>query len=350
MPRPQNKRFYLFGVFRIDVSERVLFGEKGAISLTPKAFDTLLFLVENNNHTLGKQELIETIWPDSFVEENNLAVQVSALRKIFGETAKDSRFIVTVPGRGYRFVSPVEYENHEPEWASVIEFERSNGSAEHSGPEPSLRTLHPKRSSRKNYLFWSCLGVLLLGGLAIVIFTIIVRTLILPITVRSIKSMKAMQDVQPKIKELQKKYKGDRMKIQQETMALYQTYGVNPIAGCLPALLQIPVFLSLYWVLRNSDAQWISEFVTGLAVPLLLLAGLATFFSIRMSLRRQESQALRFLQYVAPAGLLVSGLVFPLPIGVVVYFLANNVWTLGQQHVLSGKLDREESAQPRRKS
>ena len=84
------------------------------------------------------------------------------------------------------------------------------------------------------------------GGIAIIIFTIIVRTLILPITVRSIKSMKAMQDIQPKIKELQKKHKGDRMKIQQETMALYQTYGVNPIAGCLPALLQIPIFFGVY--------------------------------------------------------------------------------------------------------
>ena len=67
------------------------------------------------------------------------------------------------------------------------------------------------------------------GG--IVIFTIIVRTLILPITVRSIKSMKSMQDIQPKLKELQKKHKGDRMKIQQETMALYQTYHINPLAG-----------------------------------------------------------------------------------------------------------------------
>src|ERR1041385_8712301 len=108
MPKPQNKRFYLFGVFRIDVSERVLFGEKGAISLTPKAFDTLLFLVENNNHTLGKQELIETIWPDSFVEENNLAQNISILRKALGQTSEGQDYIQTVPKRGYRFAAEVK--------------------------------------------------------------------------------------------------------------------------------------------------------------------------------------------------------------------------------------------------
>jgi YidC/Oxa1 family membrane protein insertase len=84
------------------------------------------------------------------------------------------------------------------------------------------------------------------GGLAIIIFTIIVRTLILPITIKSTKSMKAMQDVQPKIKDLQKKYKGDRARIQQETMALYNAYGVNPVAGCLPALIQLPIFFGVY--------------------------------------------------------------------------------------------------------
>jgi YidC/Oxa1 family membrane protein insertase len=84
------------------------------------------------------------------------------------------------------------------------------------------------------------------AGLAIIIFTILIRTLILPVTIRSTKSMKSMQDVQPKIKELQKKYKGDRNRIQQETMALYSAYGVNPVAGCLPALLQLPIFFGVY--------------------------------------------------------------------------------------------------------
>jgi DNA-binding winged helix-turn-helix (wHTH) protein len=69
----QTKRFYVFGVFRIDVTERVLFGDRGVVPLTPKAFDTLLVLVENSGHVLSKEELMEKVWPDSFVEENNLA-------------------------------------------------------------------------------------------------------------------------------------------------------------------------------------------------------------------------------------------------------------------------------------
>ena len=161
---------YVFSEFRLDPSRRLLTRNGEALALHGKAFDLLLFLIENRDRLLLKDELLESVWEGQFVEENNLAVQVSALRKVFGETAKDPRFIVTVPGRGYRFVSPVEYENHESEWASVIEFERSNGMADHSCPEPSLHPLPPKRSSRKNYLFWSCLDVLLLGGLAIVIW------------------------------------------------------------------------------------------------------------------------------------------------------------------------------------
>jgi DNA-binding winged helix-turn-helix (wHTH) protein/pimeloyl-ACP methyl ester carboxylesterase len=103
----QTTRFYGFGVFRIDVTERVLFGEKGVVSLTPKAFDTLLVLVENSGHVLSKEELMEKVWPDSFVEENNLAQNISALRKALDEEGSGQKYIETVPKRGYRFVADV---------------------------------------------------------------------------------------------------------------------------------------------------------------------------------------------------------------------------------------------------
>lgn len=105
MRKAQAKRFYVFGVFRIDVTERVLFGEKGAVPLTPKAFDLLLFLVENSGHMLEKEELMKQVWPDSFVEENNLAQNISTLRKVLG--TEGGSFIETVPKRGYRFVGDV---------------------------------------------------------------------------------------------------------------------------------------------------------------------------------------------------------------------------------------------------
>jgi pimeloyl-ACP methyl ester carboxylesterase/DNA-binding winged helix-turn-helix (wHTH) protein len=108
MSRAQNRRFYLFEVFRIDVSERVLYRDQDTIALTPKAFDTLLVLVENFNHTISKQELINKIWPDSFVEENNLAQNISILRRSLGKTAKGLDYIQTVPKRGYRFVAEVK--------------------------------------------------------------------------------------------------------------------------------------------------------------------------------------------------------------------------------------------------
>lgn len=107
MMKAQAKRYYTFGVFRVDVTERSLFGEKGIIPLTPKAFDTLLVMVENSGRLLSKDELMGRVWPDSFVEENNLAQNISALRKALGETDGGQKFIETVPKRGYRFVADV---------------------------------------------------------------------------------------------------------------------------------------------------------------------------------------------------------------------------------------------------
>jgi pimeloyl-ACP methyl ester carboxylesterase/DNA-binding winged helix-turn-helix (wHTH) protein len=123
MMKGQAKRFYVFGVFRLDVTERVLFGEKGIVVLTPKAFDTLLVLVENSGHLLGKDELMELVWPNHFVEENNLAQNISALRKVLGEEGSGQKFIETVPKRGYRFVADVR-ESWEGE-ADLIVTERT---------------------------------------------------------------------------------------------------------------------------------------------------------------------------------------------------------------------------------
>ena len=104
------KRFYLFDTFRVDAAERILFKEDREVSLTPKVFDTLLVLIENSNHVLTKKELMRQVWPDSFVEENNLAQNISILRKVLGagDRSKEGEpYIQTVPKRGYRFVGDV---------------------------------------------------------------------------------------------------------------------------------------------------------------------------------------------------------------------------------------------------
>ncbi len=94
---------YEFDRFRVDVEERVLLCGGNPVPLTPKVFDTLLLLLENNGHALEKRELMNAIWPESFVEEVNLAHNISVLRKVLGESSKNGKFIETIPKRGYRF-------------------------------------------------------------------------------------------------------------------------------------------------------------------------------------------------------------------------------------------------------
>src|SRR5215216_5211168 len=103
----QLKHFYDFGPFRVDTVKRLLLREGESVALTPKAFDTLLALVESSGQVLQKEELIKRVWPDSFVEGGNLTVNISMLRKALGETPNQHHYIVTVPGRGYRFVADV---------------------------------------------------------------------------------------------------------------------------------------------------------------------------------------------------------------------------------------------------
>ena len=110
----QTKHFYQFGSHRLDPAKRVLLLEGKPLPLTAKVFDTLLVLVERRGQVVEKDELMKLLWPDSFVEEANLSQNVSILRKVLGESPNDHRYIVTVPGRGYRFVARVtESEDEE---------------------------------------------------------------------------------------------------------------------------------------------------------------------------------------------------------------------------------------------
>jgi DNA-binding winged helix-turn-helix (wHTH) protein/TolB-like protein/Tfp pilus assembly protein PilF len=99
---------YEFGSFRLDTAKRLLQRLDGTtVPLTPRVFETLLYMVEHHDTVLDKERLMEAVWPDSIVEENNLSQNISTLRHIFGETPDSHRYIVTIPGRGYRFVAEV---------------------------------------------------------------------------------------------------------------------------------------------------------------------------------------------------------------------------------------------------
>ena len=98
---------YEFGLFTVQPDERLLLREGRPVSLTPKAFDLLIQLIDRPGQLVGKQELMTALWPDTFVEETNLAYTMSALRRALGDGQNDNQYIQTVPTRGYRFVSPV---------------------------------------------------------------------------------------------------------------------------------------------------------------------------------------------------------------------------------------------------
>src|SRR5262245_43562870 len=106
MGRSENN-LYEFGPFHLDTAERLLLRNSLPVPLAPKVFDTLVALVQHSGHLLTKDELMQKVWPDSFVEEVNLTVNISALRKALGDDQNGQRYIDTVPKKGYRFVAPV---------------------------------------------------------------------------------------------------------------------------------------------------------------------------------------------------------------------------------------------------
>ena len=99
--------FYLFGEFVLDPSRRALSRADSPISLTPKAFDVLIFLVQNPNRLVTKEELLQAVWGDTFVEEGNLTQYISHLRKALGDNSEDTRLIVTIARKGYQFTGNV---------------------------------------------------------------------------------------------------------------------------------------------------------------------------------------------------------------------------------------------------
>src|SRR6185436_11556283 len=117
---PPSRASYAFGPFRLDPVEKVLFREGNPVSLTPKTIETLTALLERHGHVVTKEELLRTVWPDTFVEENNLAQHISALRRILGEDDAGRQFIETVPKRGYRFVGLVTRQTGADEALEIV--------------------------------------------------------------------------------------------------------------------------------------------------------------------------------------------------------------------------------------
>ncbi|MET8652681.1 MULTISPECIES: membrane protein insertase YidC [Nocardia] len=246
-------------------------------------------------------------------------------------------------------------------------------------------------------------------SLAVVFLVFTLRVLLYKPFVKQVRTTKQMQELQPQIKELQKKYKNDRQKMALEMQKLQKDNGFNPLMGCLPVLAQVPVFIGLFHVLRSfnrtghgfgqlgmspeenantanyvfsaADVQSflgarifgapISAFITTptaelqafadyggipsklsialVAIPLMVIAGLATHFNARASVARQTPEAAanpqaammnKLALWVFPLGVLVGGPF--LPIAILLYWVSNNIWTYGQQHLVFGRMAKEE--------
>src|SRR5215510_219563 len=116
--------FYEFGPFRLDPGRRLLLREGEPLPLRPKAFDTLLVLVQNSGHVVNKDELMQAVWGDTIVEEGGLTRNISVLRKTLGESPDHHRYIVTAPGRGYCFVATVrKVDSEDPDEAKSLVIE-----------------------------------------------------------------------------------------------------------------------------------------------------------------------------------------------------------------------------------
>jgi YidC/Oxa1 family membrane protein insertase len=239
-------------------------------------------------------------------------------------------------------------------------------------------------------------------GLAIVLLTIAMRLVLFPLFVKQIKNQRAMQLLQPKMKELQAKYKNDKEKLNQEMMALWKEHGANPLAGCLPLVLQIPVFIALFRVLNslkpgcgstsptcitvhgsqfdhhygisahlvasaanakvfgvpifaafNSTQDTLSKVgahtttVKIVTAVMIVLMGASTFFTQRQLMARnkasatqqsdQMQQTQKLMLYVLPLTFAIFGYRFPL--GVLLYWLTTNIWSMGQQAIVIRRMD-----------
>jgi Tol biopolymer transport system component/DNA-binding winged helix-turn-helix (wHTH) protein len=163
--------FYAFDNFVVDAGKSVLLREGQSVPLTPKAFEILLLLVRNPGRVLKKEELIEEVWPDAFVEENNLPRNISSLRKALGEGPAEHRYIVTLPGQGYRFVAEVRQLESPNDVPSRPQLE--SVPTEPVKPEPATIVHEEVVSSQpaRTKLYWSSLivavGVCLAVALAI---------------------------------------------------------------------------------------------------------------------------------------------------------------------------------------
>ena len=190
-------------------------------------------------------------------------------------------------------------------------------------------------------------------GMSIIALTVCTRAVLIPLTYKQLKGMRALQALQPQIKELQEKFKNDKQRMQQEMMRFYKENKVNPLASCLPLIAQLPVFITLFYVLRHElppdmgcpeaghCAAYGAEFLfihdlTGKATGgelialLILYVGTQLVSGMVMSVTADKSQ--RTMMFLLP--LIFVPFILNFPAGLILYWITTNFWTIGQAFVI----------------
>ena len=175
-------------------------------------------------------------------------------------------------------------------------------------------------------------------GWAIILLTIIVKMALYPLTVKQVKSMKAMQELSPKMKKIQEKYKDNPQMMQQKIGALYKDAGVDPLAGCLPLLIQMPILMGMYYSLYNfsyptpESAYFL--WMTSMSDPdplyiLPVLSALTTFLQQKMTTTDSNNPQMKMMMFIMP--LFIGWISINFPSGLVLYWVTMNVVQIVQQ-------------------
>ena len=190
-------------------------------------------------------------------------------------------------------------------------------------------------------------------GWAIVLLTIIVRIVLYPLSYKGMVSMQKLKDLAPKMKEIQERYKGDPQKLQMHMMELYKKHGANPLGGCLPLLLQIPVFFAIYRVLYNAielkNSEWIlwindlSAIDPYFVLPVLM--GVSMYVSQRLTPSNFTDPMQEKIFKMLPWFFMIFFIIFPFPAGLVLYWTVNNIFSIIQQISINAMLERKKQAE-----
>ena len=179
-------------------------------------------------------------------------------------------------------------------------------------------------------------------GLAIILMTILIKLLLAPLTAKQLASTRAMSRIQPKMKELQLRYKNDKETLNKKMSELYQKEGVNPLAGCLPLIIQMPIMIGIFYGIRDFQYEGPSSFLWMQSIGdpdpyyiLPVLSALTTYIQSRQTMPPSDNPQGKVMLYFMP--IFIGYISLKFPAGLVLYWVVMNIMQIGQQFLLDKK-------------